>query len=55
MSELKLETFQKVEHLLCLFHYKQAINHITTIKEERTEIFNILLLLEFYHKFVDKY
>ena len=40
MSELKLETFQKVEHFLCLFHYKQSINHITTIKEERTEIFN---------------
>lgn len=40
MSELKLETFQKVQHLLCLFHFKQAINHITTVKEERTEIFN---------------
>lgn len=43
MSELKLESFQKVEHLLCLFHFKQAINHITTIKDERIDIFNSFL------------
>lgn len=43
MNELKLESFQKVQHLLCLFHFKQAINHITAVKEERTEIFNSFL------------
>lgn len=40
INELKLESFQKVEHLLCLFHFKQAINHITTDKKERVELFN---------------
>lgn len=43
IRELKVESFQKVQHLLCLFHFKQAINHITTIKEERTEIFSSFL------------
>lgn len=43
MSELKLESFQKVDHLLCLFHFKQAINHITTVEEERKSIFQSFL------------
>ncbi len=43
LDELKLETFQKVEHLLCLFHFKQAINHITTDKKERRQIYNSFL------------
>lgn len=43
MNELKLESFQKVDHLLCLFHFKQAINHITTVEEERKEIFQSFL------------
>ena len=43
MHELKLESFQKVDHLLCLFHFKQAVNHITTAKEERKNIFQSFL------------
>ena len=43
MHELKLETFQKVDHLLCLFHFKQAIHHITTVEEERMAIFQSFL------------
>ena len=43
MHELKLESFQKVEHLLCLFHFKQAIHHITTVEEERKAIFQSFL------------
>ncbi len=43
MNELKLESFQKVDHLLCLFHFKQAINHITTVEEERKNIFQSFL------------
>lgn len=39
IQELKLESFQKAEHLLCLFHFKQAINHITTDSDERKEIY----------------
>lgn len=35
ISELKVESEMEVKHLLCEFHYKQAINHITTDKEER--------------------
>ncbi len=35
ISELKVEPEMEVKHLLCEFHYKQAINHITTDKEER--------------------
>lgn len=43
MHELKLESFQKVDHLLCLFHFKQAIHHITTVEEERKELFRSFL------------
>lgn len=43
MHELKLESFQKIDHLLCLFHFKQAINHITTVPEERKSIFQSFL------------
>ncbi len=43
LNELKVEAFQQVEHLLCLFHFKQAINHITTDKKEREEIYNSFL------------
>lgn len=43
MHELKLESFQKIDHLLCLFHFKQAINHITAVKEERKSIFQSFL------------
>lgn len=43
MRELKLESFQKVEHLLCLFHFKQAIHHITTVDAERKAIFQSFL------------
>ena len=35
LSELKVEPEMEVKHLLCEFHYKQAINHITTDKDER--------------------
>lgn len=35
ISELKVEPEMEVKHLLCEFHYKQAINHITTDPEER--------------------
>ena len=35
ISELKVESEMEVKHLLCEFHYKQSINHITTDKEER--------------------
>ncbi len=43
MHELKLESFQKIDHLLCLFHFKQAINHITTVPEERKNLFQSFL------------
>lgn len=43
MHELKLESFQKIDHLLCLFHFKQAIHHITTVDEERKSIFQSFL------------
>ena len=35
ISELKVEENMDIKFLLCEFHYKQAINHITTDKDER--------------------
>lgn len=40
IKELKMEPTMEIKHLLCEFHYKQAIHHITTDKLER----EILLL-----------
>lgn len=61
MSELKLESFQKVKHLLCLFHFKQAINHITTVEDERISIFESFIndkkkvFKNTLNKYLDKY
>ena len=35
ISELKVEPDMDIKHLLCEFHFRQAINHITTDKDER--------------------
>lgn len=43
ISELKMSKKQKIKRLLCEFHYKQAINRITTNPEER-EILNIFFV-----------
>lgn len=40
IKELKMEPTMEIKHLLCEFHYKQAIHHITTDELER----EILLL-----------
>lgn len=61
IHELKLESFQKVDHLLCLFHFKQAINHITTAPEERKELFQSFLndkrrvFKNMLNSYIDKY
>lgn len=41
IPELKLEPNNTVKFYLCEFHFKQAIHHITTNKEERTNLINI--------------
>lgn len=38
ISELKVEPQIAIKRLLCEFHYKQAVNRITTVEEERKEI-----------------
>lgn len=61
MQELKLESFQEVKHLLCLFHFKQALHHITTLEEERNSLFNSFLndkrkvFKNNLNKYIDKY
>ena len=39
-AELKLEPTNNVKFHLCEFHFKQAIHHITTNKDEREELIN---------------
>lgn len=41
IHELKLEKCNKVQFFLCEFHFRQAINHITTDKEKRKELLKI--------------
>lgn len=41
ISELKLEPNNTVKFYLCEFHFKQAIHHITTDTEERTNLINV--------------
>ena len=39
-GELRVEKNITIKHLLCEFHFKQSINRITSIKEERNLIFS---------------
>lgn len=61
ISELRLESFQESEHLLCNFHFRQALNHITTVPEERKSIYNSFLhdkrrvFKNNLNKYIDKY
>ena len=41
ISELRLDTNNSVKFYLCQFHFKQAINHITSDEEERKKLFDI--------------
>lgn len=41
LTELKLESHINVSYFLCLFHYRQAINHITTNTNERKKLLQI--------------
>lgn len=41
VDELRMNPNTNIERLLCQFHYKQAINHITTDKEIRNELLKI--------------
>lgn len=41
IQELKLDQANTVKFYLCEFHFKQAIHHITTDKDERNELINI--------------
>ena len=38
LSELKMEHNMEVKHLLCEFHFKQSLHHITTDEQERQEL-----------------
>lgn len=40
ISELKLDKNNSVNFYLCQFHFKQAVHHITTDKEEREKLFD---------------
>jgi len=41
ISELRLDTNNSIKFYLCQFHFKQAINHITSDEEERKKLFDI--------------
>lgn len=43
IEELKVNKNVEVNFLLCKFHFKQSINHITSNKEEREELTDIVL------------
>ena len=46
VSELKLDENNSVKFYLCQFHFKQAVHHITTNKEERAKLFDIFYTKE---------
>ena len=41
LQELKLHPINTIKFYLCEFHFKQAIHHITTDKEERNQLLHI--------------
>lgn len=45
IDELRMENNMTIKHLLCEFHFKQSINRITTVDEERKTIFNLFQTL----------
>lgn len=45
IDELRMENNITIKHLLCEFHFKQSINRITTVDEERKTIFNLFQTL----------
>ena len=57
LSELKVEPDITVKRLLCEFHFKQAINRITTIDEERKELLKTFkeYPLQAFNTLVDSY
>lgn len=61
ISEMKLEPCNIVKYLLCEFHFKQAINHITTDSIIRKEIYNTFTtktkneFKEYMEKYIEKH
>ena len=41
IDELRMENNMTIKHLLCEFHFKQSINRITTVEDERKLIFSL--------------
>jgi len=61
ISELRLDKCNHVRFYLCEFHFKQAIHHITTDKNERLSLFDIFTnnskkdFTSYVHSLIEKY